>query len=138
MNTQDLKKVGLKTTTPRVKILEMLETSKEHHLSADDIYRNLVLQNIDIGFATIYRVLGQFEKSGIVNKLNFNNQSVFELATGEHHDHLLCVKCGHIEEFKDSVIEQHQEDIAKNKGFTLTDHCLYLYGVCSSCQQEVD
>ncbi len=135
MSAQDLKKAGLKTTTPRIKILEILETSHKRHLSVEDIYRQLVAQNIDIGLATIYRVLGQFEKSGIVTKLNFEQQSVFELTTDEHHDHLVCVKCGSIAEFTDNVIEQHQTDIAKAHGYQLTDHCLYLYGVCAKCQK---
>lgn len=134
MSIQDLKKMGLKTTTPRVRILGILETSPKHHLSVEDIYRQLMLQNNDIGLATIYRVLAQFEKAGIVTKLNFDNQSVFELATDSHHDHLVCVRCGKIEEFQDIIIEQHQQDIALEKGYKLTDHCLYLYGVCPSCQ----
>ena len=134
MSAQDLKKMGLKTTTPRVKILQTLETSPKRHLSVEDIYRQLITQNFDIGLATIYRVLSQFEKSGIVTKLNFDNQSVFELSTDEHHDHLVCIKCGNIEEFQDGVIEQHQDDIAKEYGYQLTDHCLYLYGICPQCQ----
>ncbi len=134
MNSDDLKKVGLKTTIPRLKILEVLEKSSKRHLSVEDVYRHLMSQNVEIGVATIYRVLAQFEKSGMVNKLTFESQAVFELNTDEHHDHLVCIKCGNIDEFKDNVIEQHQEDIAKKYGYKLTDHCLYLYGLCPNCQ----
>ncbi len=134
MNSSDLKKVGLKTTAPRLKILEALENSPKRHLSVEDVYRYLMLQNVEISIATIYRVLAQFEKSGIVNKLTFESQAVFEVNTNEHHDHLVCVKCGKIDEFQDSVIEKHQKDIAKKYGYKLTDHCLYLYGLCPDCQ----
>ena len=134
MDAEDLKSAGLKVTLPRLKILEVLEKSPNHHLSAEDIYRALIDQNEEVGVATIYRVLSQFEESGIVNKLNFeNNQAVFELCGIEHHDHLVCVKCNKIIEFQDDVIEQHQEQIAKKYGFELTDHSLYLYGLCNDC-----
>jgi Fur family transcriptional regulator, ferric uptake regulator len=103
-------------------------------LSAEDIYRVLIEQNEEVGVATIYRVLSQFEESGIVQKLNFeNNQAVYELCGLEHHDHLVCVKCNKIIEFQDDVIEQHQLQIAKKYGFELTDHSLYLYGLCKNC-----
>ncbi len=134
MSVTNLKERGLKTTIPRIKILEILETSDKRHLSVEDIYRILISQNIEIGFATIYRVLSQFEKSDIVIKLNFDNQSVYELNRNEHHDHLVCVKCGKIEEFQDNIIEQHQQDVAKKLGYQLTDHCLYLYGICPQCR----
>ena len=135
MDAQDLKSAGLKVTLPRLKILEVLEKSPNHHLSAEDIYRALIEQNEEVGVATIYRVLTQFEKSGIVNKLNFeNNLSVYELSNVEHHDHLVCVKCNEIVEFQDDVIESHQLQIAKQHGFQLTDHSLYLYGLCRRCQ----
>ncbi len=135
MDAQDLKTAGLKVTLPRLKILQVLETSKNHHLSVEDIYRALITQNEEVGVATIYRVLTQFEESGMVNKLNFDNgQSVFELSNVEHHDHLVCVKCGRIDEFQDNVIEQHQHDVAIKYGYKLTDHCLYLYGLCKNCQ----
>lgn len=134
MSVQDLKEKGLKTTIPRVKILEVLENSKKRHLSVEEVYRLLFEQKVEIGLATIYRVLSQFEKSGIVAKLNFDNQAVYELSTDEHHDHIVCIKCGSIEEFQDNVIEQHQQDIAKDYGYQLTDHCLYLYGICKDCQ----
>jgi Fur family ferric uptake transcriptional regulator len=135
MDAQDLKTAGLKVTLPRLKILEILEKAEKHHMSADDIYRALILQNEEVGVATIYRVLTQFEEVGMINKLNFDNgQSVYELSNAEHHDHLLCVKCGKIDEFNDAVIEQHQFDIAAKYGYQLTDHCLYLYGLCQKCQ----
>ena len=134
MDAEDLKSAGLKVTLPRLKILEVLEKSPNHHLSAEDIYRVLIEQNEEVGVATIYRVLSQFEESGIVQKLNFeNNQAVYELCGLEHHDHLVCVKCSKIIEFQDDVIEQHQLQIAKKHGFALTDHSLYLYGLCKDC-----
>jgi Fur family ferric uptake transcriptional regulator len=107
MDAQDLKSAGLKVTLPRLKILEILETNENHHMSAEDIYRALIMQNAEVGVATIYRVLTQFEESGMVNKLNFDNgQSVFELSNVEHHDHLVCVKCGKI----DGKYPQHSYD----------------------------
>ena len=134
MDAEDLKSAGLKVTLPRLKILEVLEKSPNHHLSAEDIYRVLIDQNEEVGVATIYRVLSQFEESGIVQKLNFeNNQAVYELCGLEHHDHLVCVKCNKIIEFQDDVIEKHQLQIAKKHGFELTDHSLYLYGLCMDC-----
>ena len=134
MDAEDLKSAGLKVTLPRLKILEVLESSPSHHLSAEDIYRVLIEQNEEVGVATIYRVLSQFEESGIVQKLNFeNNQAVYELCGADHHDHLVCVKCNKIIEFQDDVIEQHHIQIAKKHGFELTDHSLYLYGLCKDC-----
>lgn len=130
-----LKKAGLKVTTPRLKILEILGKSAEHHLSAEDICRSLIKQKQEVNFATIYRVLNQFEESGIVNKLNFeNNISVYELSNVEHHDHLICTNCNKIVEFIDDVIEKHQIDIAKKHQFKMTEHRLYLYGICKDCQ----
>jgi len=137
MDAEDLKSAGLKVTLPRLKILEVLEKSSNHHMSAEDIYRILMEQHQDVGVATIYRVLTQFEESGIVNKLNFeNNQAVYELSNVEHHDHLVCVKCNIIIEFQDDVIEQHQLQIANKYGFQLTDHSLYLYGLCKTCKES--
>ena len=138
MDAEDLKSAGLKVTLPRLKILEVLEKSSNHHLSAEDIYRKLIEQHGEVGVATIYRVLTQFEESGIVNKLIFeNNQAVYELSNVEHHDHLVCVKCNEIIEFQDDVIEQHQLQIAKKYGFQLTDHSLYLYGLCKTCKESL-
>ena len=134
MDAEDLKSAGLKVTLPRLKILEVLESSPSHHLSAEDIYRVLIEQNEEVGVATIYRVLSQFEESGIVQKLNFeNNLAVYELCGADHHDHLVCVKCNKIIEFQDDVIEKHQIQIANKHGFELTDHSLYLYGLCNDC-----
>ncbi len=136
-NDKDLKKVGLKVTLPRLKILEILEKSKEHHLSAEDIYRVLLESNDDIGLATVYRVLTQFEEAGLVVRHHFEGgQSVFEMDHGAHHDHLVCVKCGHVEEFVDDVIEKRQEEIAKQAGYTITDHSLNIYGICGKCQKK--
>ena len=137
MDAEDLKSAGLKVTLPRLKILEVLEKSSNHHLSAEDIYRKLMEKHGEVGVATIYRVLTQFEESGIVNKLNFeNNQAVYELSNVEHHDHLVCVKCNEIIEFQDDVIEEHQLQIANKYGFQLTDHSLYLYGLCKTCKES--
>ena len=137
MDAEDLKSAGLKVTLPRLKILEVLEKSFNHHLTVEDIYRVLIEQNKEINVATIYRVLSQFEESGIVNKLHFeNNQAVYELSNVEHHDHLVCVKCNTIIEFQDDVIEQHQLQIANKYGFQLTDHSLYLYGLCKTCKES--
>jgi Fur family ferric uptake transcriptional regulator len=136
LDNANLKKAGLKVTIPRVKILEILENAKDHHLSAEDVYRVLLESDEDIGLATVYRVLTQFEEAGLVIRHNFEGgHSVFELDHGRHHDHLVCVKCGRVEEFVDPVIEERQQDIAKNAGYTITDHSLNIYGICGTCQQ---
>lgn len=135
MDKDNLKKAGLKNTGPRRKILEIMETAKEHHLSAEAIYRAFLEQGEDIGLATVYRVLTQFEEAGLVTKHHFEGgQSVFELDHGDHHDHLVCVKCGIVEEFVDPAIEERQSQIAEAAGFTITDHNLTIYGLCSSCR----
>ncbi len=129
METQDLKKAGLKVTHPRMKILEILERAPEHHLTAEDIYRKLLEEGEQIGLATIYRVLTQFEAAGLVNRLHFEGgQAVFELDRGTHHDHMVCSRTGRVVEFYDEVIEQRQREIAKAHGFRLRDHSLILYG----------
>ena len=129
METQDLKKVGLKVTLPRMKILELLETSEEHHLTAEDIYRMLLESGEEIGLATVYRVLTQFEAAGLVRRHHFEGgQGVFELNRGEHHDHMVCSRTGKVVEFYDEIIEQRQREIAKQHGFEITDHSLILYG----------
>lgn len=138
MNNQELKKAGLKVTAPRVKILHILETSLEttgiRHLSAEDVYKKLVEMGDDVGLATVYRVLTQFENAGLVIRHHFEgDHSVFELDDGQHHDHLVCIKCGEVVEFIDPVIEKRQQAIAKEKQFQMTDHALYIYGVCSRC-----
>ncbi|NQV70963.1 MAG: ferric iron uptake transcriptional regulator [Pseudohongiella sp.] len=132
---QELKKAGLKVTLPRVKILQMLESSETRHLSAEDVYKALIEADEDVGLATVYRVLTQFETAGLVMRHHFEGgSSVFELTTANHHDHIVCHNCGVVEEFFDEVIEIQQEKIAKKYGFKITDHSLYLYGVCKKCQ----
>ncbi len=132
---QELKNAGLKVTHPRVKILQILESSETKHLSAEDVYKALLEANEDVGLATVYRVLTQFEAADLVMRHHFEGgSSVFELTTMEHHDHIVCNKCGSVEEFYDEVIEQQQEKIAVKYGFEITDHSMYLYGVCKNCQ----
>ena len=138
MENQDLRRAGLKVTFSRMKILELLESSDKRHMSAEDIYRALLDVGKDIGLATIYRVLTQFEAAGLVIRHHFESgQAVFELERGGHHDHLICVKCGKIVEFVDESIEAKQEKIAEENGFQISDHSLIIYGVCSNenCQQ---
>jgi Fur family ferric uptake transcriptional regulator len=129
MNTQDLKKAGLKVTLPRMRILELLESAEEHHHTAEDIYRLLRDSGEDIGLATVYRVLTQFESAGLVRRHHFEGgQAVFELETGEHHDHMVSIKSGKVVEFYDEIIEKRQQEIAREHGFKIVDHCLILYG----------
>lgn len=137
METKELKKVGLKITLPRVKILEILENPRQaHHLTAEQVYKILLKDNEEIGLATVYRVLTQFETADLVTRHHFEGgNSVFELNKGVHHDHIVCVKCGKVDEFNDQVIEQRQEEVAENLGYTLTDHSLYLYGLCQNCHK---
>lgn len=136
MDNTHLKKVGLKITIPRIKILEILENAKDHHLSAEDVYRILVESGDDIGLATVYRVLTQFEEAGLVIRHYFEGgHSVFELDSGVHHDHLVCVQCHRVEEFVDRVIEERQQFVAKNAGFLITEHSLNIFGVCKLCQK---
>ena len=129
MERQDLKKAGLKVTLPRMKILQLLETSDEHHLTAEAIYRVLLEAGEEIGLATVYRVLTQFEAAGLVNRHHFEGgQAVFELDRGKHHDHMVCSRTGKVVEFYDEIIEQRQKEIAKEHGFKISDHSLILYG----------
>lgn len=133
--SQQIKEAGLKVTVPRVKILGILQTTNQRHLSAEDVYKELLAAGEDIGLATVYRVLTQFEAAGILVRHHFDGgQSVFELNRGGHHDHLVCVKCGLILEFVDEVIEERQRAIAEQKGFKIADHSLVIYGVCPKCQ----
>jgi Fur family ferric uptake transcriptional regulator len=133
--SKELKDAGLKITLPRIKILEILESSKVHHLSAEDVYKNLLQNDEEIGLATVYRVLTQFEGAGLVIRHHFEGgHSVFELSSEDHHDHLVCVKCGQVEEFHDEEIERRQRNIAAERGFELTDHNLNLYGLCPACK----
>ena len=137
MHNQDLKKVGLKVTGPRTKILHILETTPSRHMSAEDIYKTLLDIGDDVGLATIYRVLTQFETAGLVIRHNFEGgHSVFELDDGEHHDHLVCVKCGKVAEFVDPTIEERQLAIAKKMNFRMTDHNLYIFGICQQCEDR--
>lgn len=135
MDQENLKKVGLKVTVPRRKILDILESqNSNHHMSAEDIYSKLKETGEEIGLATVYRVLTQFEEAGLIVRHHFETgQSVFELNYGEHHDHLVCIKCGMVEEFYDDVIEKRQQEIAKEANFQMTDHALNIYGVCKLC-----
>ncbi len=136
MKSQNLKKVGLKVTLPRLKILEILGKSSQRHMTAEDVYKALLAAGEEIGLATVYRVLTQFEAAGLVERHNFEGgQAVFELSEGDHHDHLLCVKCGRVDEFVDDTIERRQHSIAEKFGYEITDHCLYIYGVCPECQE---
>lgn len=139
MGNQELRKVGLKVTLPRLKILEVLANSSERHLSAEAIYQHLLAAGEEVGVATVYRVLTQFEEAGLVVRHNFEGgHSVFELNQGGHHDHLVCVKCGQVAEFIDELIETQQEAIAKKYGYQITDHVMTIYGVCPSCQERAE
>ena len=136
MESSELRKAGLKVTLPRMKILDILEGARDAHLSAEDVYKTLLESGEDIGLATVYRVLTQFESAGLVKRHHFEGgHSVFELNEGAHHDHILCVKCGRVDEFVDDMIEQRQKDIAAELGYEMTDHCLYMYGICADCRK---
>ena len=128
METQDIKKAGLKVTLPRIRILQILETSEQRHMSAEDVYKALIEADEDVGLATIYRVLTQFEAAGLVVRHHFEEgYSVFELAEGEHHDHMICLETGKIIEFQDQEIERRQREIAESHGYELEEHSLVLY-----------
>ncbi len=137
MEASNIKKAGLKITHPRMKILELLETSKTRHHSAENVYRALMDDGEDIGLATVYRVLAQFVTAGLVEKHHFESgQAVFELSEKSHHDHIVCVGCGKVEEFFDQTIENRQKEVAIEKGYDVSDHSLTLYGKCSSCRKS--
>ncbi len=128
--TADLKRAGLKVTLPRLKILEILENTEQHHLSAEDVYRALLADDTEIGLATVYRVLTQFEAAGLVTRHRFDGgQALFELDTGDSHDHIICIKSGVVAEFKDEQLEARLREIADELGYELTDHSIVLYGV---------
>jgi Fur family ferric uptake transcriptional regulator len=132
---EELKRAGLKITLPRLKILTILQEPSNQHISAEDVYKILLEQHQEIGLATVYRVLNQFDDAGIVTRHHFEGgKSVFELSQKDHHDHLVCLKCGKVVEFEDNVIEQRQEDIAKSHNIKLTNHSLYLYGECNDVE----
>ena len=133
--SQELKDAGLKITLPRIKILQILESSDIRHVSAEDVYKMLLKGGEEIGLATVYRVLTQFEQAGLVARHHFEGgHSVFELMPESHHDHIVCVKCGRVEEFADDEIEFRQKAVAKELGFELTDHNLNMYGLCPDCK----
>ena len=133
MESGDLKKAGLKVTLPRMKVLEILENSQKRHMSAEEVYLALHDDGSEVGLATVYRVLTQFETAGLVARHNFEGgQSVFELDSGKHHDHLVCVRCGKVEEFFDATIEQHQNYVAEKAGYKLVEHSLVLYVDCDN------
>ncbi len=128
----ELKSTGLKATLPRLKILEVFQDGGQRHMTAEDVFRVLLTDHTDIGLATVYRVLTQFEQAGILLRSHFESgKAVYELNEGQHHDHLVCLDCGRVEEFYDAAIEQRQHAVAKSKGFVITDHALSLYANCS-------
>ncbi|OZA24959.1 MAG: ferric iron uptake transcriptional regulator [Hydrogenophilales bacterium 17-61-9] len=130
-NPSDLKSIGLKATLPRLKILDLFEQSNKRHMTAEEVYRLLSDEDLDIGLATVYRVLTQFEQAGLLIRHHFDSdKAVFELNEGDHHDHLVCLQCGKVEEFLDSEIEKRQHRIAKERGFSIHDHSLQIYADC--------
>lgn len=129
---QSLKDMGLKATVPRLKILELFEKSSVRHLTAEDVYRMLISEKMDIGLATVYRVLTQFEQAGLVERHFFESgKAIFEIKRSEHHDHLVCMDCGKVEEFHDPEIERRQVKVAEERGFAIQEHALYLYAHCT-------
>jgi Fur family ferric uptake transcriptional regulator len=131
-NIDELKSTGLKATLPRLKILEIFQRGSQRHMTAEDVFRVLLDDRSDIGLATVYRVLTQFEQAGILSRNHFESgKAIYELNEGQHHDHLVCLDCGRVEEFYDSEIEKRQNDVAKAKGFTIADHALSLYAHCA-------
>jgi Fur family ferric uptake transcriptional regulator len=136
-NPSELKASGLKATLPRLKILDIFHNAEVRHLSAEDVYKILLSDNLDVGLATVYRVLTQFEQAGLLQRNHFETgKAVFELNEGSHHDHLVCLDCGKVEEFFDEEIERRQVTIAEERGFEIADHALALYGHCKECRQK--
>ncbi len=128
----ELKNAGLKATLPRLKVLSLFENSKERHLSAEDVYKILLTTGEDVGLATVYRVLTQFEQAGLLVRHHFESgKAVFELNQGGHHDHIVCMQCGRVEEFFDEAIELRQKQVAAERGFTIHDHSLHIYADCT-------
>ncbi len=128
----ELKNTGLKATLPRLKVLEIFQKGTQRHMTAEDVFRVLLLDRSDVGLATVYRVLTQFEQAGILNRSNFESgKAVYELNEGQHHDHLVCLDCGVVEEFYDAEIESRQNEVAKKRGFTIAEHALSLYAHCN-------
>jgi Fur family ferric uptake transcriptional regulator len=135
MSKDELKKAGLKSTLPRLKILQFLEHNARRHLSAEDVYKAMLELGEDVSLATIYRVLTQFEQAELVTRHNFEGgHAVFELNEGKHHDHIVCMRCGRVDEFVDETIEERQHAIAERFGYSMTDHSLYIFGICPKCQ----
>ncbi|CAN7741652.1 ferric iron uptake transcriptional regulator [Duganella sp. LjRoot269] len=131
-NPTDLKASGLKATLPRLKILDIFQNSEVRHLTAEDVYKILLAENMDVGLATVYRVLTQFEQAGLLNRNHFETgKAIFELNEGSHHDHLVCLDCGRVEEFFDEAIETRQQLVAKERGFKIAEHALAIYGNCT-------
>ena len=129
---EELKNSGLKATLPRIKVLEVFQKTAQRHMSAEDVYKALLGEDADVGLATVYRVLMQFEQAGILTRTHFETgKAVFELNEGKHHDHLVCLDCGRVEEFFDAEIEKRQRAIAASRGFELQDHALALYAACT-------
>jgi Fur family ferric uptake transcriptional regulator len=136
LENDDLRRAGLKATGPRLRILQILEQNQQRHVSAEDVYKALLATGDEVGLATVYRVLTQFEQAGLVTRHHFEGgHSLFELAQGEHHDHLMCIKCGRVDEFIDETIEARQRAVAKQAGYEMTDHNLCIYGVCPACRR---
>jgi len=128
----ELKNNGLKATLPRLKVLEVFQSGAQRHMTAEDVFRQLLLDNTDVGLATVYRVLMQFEQAGILSRNHFESgKAVYELNEGQHHDHMVCLDCGRVEEFYDAEIESRQQAVAEAKGFVIADHALSLYAHCT-------
>jgi len=137
LEVEDIRNAGLKVTQPRMRILEMFENSLMRHMGAEEIYRKLLEDGQDIGLATVYRVLTQFESAGLLTRHHFESgHAVYELSEQQHHDHIVCVRCGKVDEFRNEEIEALQNSIADRAGYKMTDHVLHIYGVCASCQEE--
>lgn len=129
---EELKSTGLKATLPRLKILEIFQKGEQRHMTAEDVYRTLLQEHSDVGLATVYRVLTQFEQAGILLRSNFEGgKAIYELNEGQHHDHLVCLDCGKVEEFFDAEIEQRQHTVAAKRGFAIAEHALSLYAHCT-------
>ena len=136
-DSTDLKKAGLKATLPRLKILSILEAAQVRHMTAEDVYKRLLEAGEEVGLATVYRVLTQFETAGLVIRHNFEGgRSVFEMNQGHHHDHMVCVECGKVFEFYDSAIEERQRLVANKAGFVMEEHSLYIYGMCQGMKKN--
>ncbi len=136
-NIDELKSTGLKATLPRLKIMEIFQKGELRHMTAEDVFRVLLLERSDIGLATVYRVLTQFEQAGILSRSHFESgKAVYELNEGRHHDHFVCTSCGKVDEFFDAEIEKRQQIVAKAKGWTVQDHAMSLYGLCAECSKQ--